>query len=339
MKRTAKTVSVLVFISLLFFACHSVNIGLAEDGGTADKHPLSAISVLRDLIDEINRLDEEMAQMGYYALPTNLFMKFVEPVEPYDTIDESQLPIQEGSVDLTVAARIEERDFDGSSEFSEMDGSRSTDGILIRSFQSNRDYLLPVHADNLPVAEGENEIMLVIMSCCPAQELYLDTQYLTGNFHSDRSLEGRVVEPCPEERIDRVVTVRNPKDAPELMAMPIVSQGEQLAFESDHRGHTLIRTTPSPTLHFYIDNTSSSDQSGRRAGLMALFVDGQLQSVWDGCLIGEIRLQDQDLMKAVLIKTGFGSGERHSICWHYIETESASEWKALNSSRFVVETR
>ena len=353
MKRTAKTVSVLVFISLLFFACHSVNIGLAEDGGTADKHPLSAISVLRDLIDEINRLDEEMAQMGYYALPTNLFMKFVEPVEPYDTIDESQLPIQEGSVDLTVAARIEEREFDGSSEFSavvlltvngrmvdfEMDGSRSTDGILIRSFQSNRDYLLPVHADNLPVAEGENEIMLVIMSCCPAQELYLDAQYLTGNFHSDRSLEGRAVEPCPEEWIDRVVTVRNPKDAPALMAMPIVGQGEQLAFESDHRGHTLIRTTPSPTLHFYIDNTSSSDQSGRRAGLMALFVDGQLQSVWDGCLIGEIRLQDQDLMKAVQIKTGFGSGERHSICWHYIETESASEWKAWGRFSIVVETQ
>lgn len=145
MKRTAKTVSVLVFISLLFFACHSVNIGLAEDGGTADKHPLSAISVLRDLIDEINRLDEEMAQMGYYALPTNLFMKFVEPVEPYDTIDESQLPIQEGSVDLTVAARIEEREFDGFSEFSvvvlltvngrmvdfEMDGSRSADGTCV----------------------------------------------------------------------------------------------------------------------------------------------------------------------------------------------------------------
>ena len=353
MKRMIRTVSILVFISLLFFACHSVNIGLAEDGGTANKHPLSAISVLRDLIDEINRLDEEMAQMGYYALPTNLFMRFVQPVEPYDTIDESQLPIQEGSVDLTVAARIEEREFDGSSEFSavvlltvngrmvdfEMDGSRSTDGILIRSFQSNRDYLLPVHADNLPAAEGENEIMLIIMSCCPAQELYLDAQYLTGNFRSDHSLEGKVIEPCPEERIDRVVAVRSRKDAPELMSMPLVDKGEQLAFESDHRGHTLIRTKPAPTLHFYIDNSSISDLSGQRTGLMALFVDGYLQPAWDGCNIGEIRLQNDDLMKAILVKTDFSSGERHSVCWYYIETESVDEWKIAEKHNIVVECR
>ena len=353
MKRMIRTVSILVFISLLFFICQAVDIGLAEDDGAVEKHPLSAIPVLRDMIAETNRMDEEMAQMGFYALPTILFMEFVDPAEPYDTIDTSQLPVREGSVDLTVAVWIEEREFDGSSEFStvallivngrtvdfEMDSSRSEDGILIRPLQSNRDYLLPVHADDLPLVEGENEIMLVLMSCCPAQELYLDTQYLTGNFHSDRSLEGKAVEPCPEERIDRVVTVRNPKDAPDLMAMPIVGQGEQLAFESDHRGHTLIRTKPSPTLHFYIDNMSSSDLSGRRAGLMVLFVDGQLQPVWDGCLIGEIRLQDQDLMKAILIKTGFGSGERHSIYWHYIETESTGEWKAWDSSRFVVETR
>lgn len=137
--------SILVFISLLFFTFQAVDIGLAEDGGAADNHPLSAIPVLRDLIAEINRLDEEMAQMGYYALPTSLFMRFVEPDEPYDTIDESQLPVRDGSVDLTVAARIEEREFDGFSEFSvvvlltvngrmvdfEMDGSRSADGTCV----------------------------------------------------------------------------------------------------------------------------------------------------------------------------------------------------------------
>ena len=181
--------------------------------------------------------------------------------------------------------------------------------------------------------------MLVLISCCPAQELYLDAQYLTGRFHSDRSLDGTVVEPCPEKRIDRVVTVRNSKDAPELMSMPIVDAGEQLAFESDHRGHTLIRTKPSPTLHFYIDNMSMSDLSGQRAGLMAFFVDGQLQPAWDGYLIGEIRLQDQDLMKAILVKTNFSSGERHSVCWYYIETESADEWKTGNRLSIVVETQ
>ena len=83
--------------------------------------------------------------MGYYALPTSLFMRFVEPDEPYDTIDESQLPVRDGSVDLTVAARIEEREFDCFSEFSvvvlltvngrmvdfEMDGSRSADGTCV----------------------------------------------------------------------------------------------------------------------------------------------------------------------------------------------------------------
>lgn len=353
MKRMIRTVSILFFISLLFFSRQTVDIGLAEDGGAADQHPLSAIPVLRDMIAEINRMDEEMAQMGFYALPTILFMEFVEPVEPYAPIDASHLPVGEDSVDLTVAAWIEEREFDGSSEFSavalltvngrmvdfEMDGSKSTDGILIRSFQSNRDYLLPVHAEHLSVDEGENEIMLVMMSCCPAQELYLDAQYLTGSFHSDRSLEGRVIEPCPEERIDRVVTVRDRKDAPELMAMPIVDNGEQLAFESDHRGHTLIRTKPSPTLHFYIDNTSMSDLNGQRAGLMALFVDGRLQRAWDGCMIGEIRLDNSDLMKAILMKTDFSSGERHSVCWYYIETESADEWKTGNRFNIIVESR
>ena len=353
MKRTAKTISVLIFISLLFFGCPAVNAGWAEEGGTDDQHPLSAIPVLRDMIAEINRMDEEMAQMGFYALPTVLFMEFVQPAEPYRPIDAGRLPVREGSVDLTAAVRIEERESDGSSEFSavalltvngrmvdfEMDGTGSTNGVLTRSFGSNRDHLLPVHADHLPADEGENEIMLVLICCCPEQELYLDAQYLTGSFHSDRPLEGRVVEPCPEERMDRVVTVRDPKDTPDLMTMPIVDRGEQLGFESDHRGHTLIRTKPSPTLHFYIDNMSTSDLSGQRAGLMALFADGQLQPVWDGRLIGEIRLQDRDLMKAILIKTGFGSGERHSVCWYYIETESSGEWKTGNRLSIVVETR
>ena len=353
MKRLIMTASALAVLCLLFFSCSPVYAGLAKDGGAEDKHPLSAIPVLRDTIAEVNQMDEEMAQMGFYALPTSLYMKFVEPMEPYDPIDASCLPVREGSVDLTVAARIEERESDGSSEFSavalltvngrmvdfEMDGMESADGILFRSLQGNRDYLLPVHAEDLPVDEGENEIMLVLMCWCPEQEMYLDTQDLTGSFRSDRSLEGKTVNPCPEERIDRVVTVRDRKDAPELMAMPIVNNGEQLSFESDHRGHVLIRTKPSPTLHFYIDNMSMDDLSGQRSGLMVLFVDGQLQPVWDGRMIGEIHLQDGEMMKAILLKTNFRSGERHSIFWHYIETESAGEWKAWNTSRFVVEVR
>ena len=46
-----------------------------------------------------------------------------------------------------------------------------------------------------------------------------------------------------------------------------------------------------------------------------------------------------DLMKVIMLKTDFGPGERHSVCWHYIETESADEWKAPDHMWFTVETR
>ena len=353
MKRWFRVGIVRCFVCLLFFSCLAANAGLAEGDGPDSLHPLSDLPVFREMIEEINQLDDEMAQMGYYALPTALYLSLVESEEPYAPIDESRLPVQGDSVELTLAARIEERENNGSTAFSavalltvngrvvdfELDGSRSEDGLLCTTLQSNRDYLLPFRVDHLPVAEGENELMLAVMCCCPEQELFLDAFYLNCGFRADRAFEGEVIAPCPEKRIDRVITVRSRKDAPELMSRQTVAPGEQLAFESDHRGHVLIRTKPAPTLHFYIDDMSMSDIKGQRAGLMLLFVDGRLQPVWDGGLIGEIRLQEGDLMKAIVLKTDFGPGERHSVCWHYIETESADEWKAPDHMWFTVETR
>ena len=345
-----KAVACLIIICLLFFGCLAVNDGLAESTGAEEAHPLSAIPVLREMIEEMNRADEEMARMGFYALRSILYLEFVEAAEPYAPMDASHPPVSGNSVDLLLAARIEEAEFDGTSEFAamalltvngrmvdfEMNGSQSVNGILTASLWSNRDYLLPIHAEHLPLSAGENEIMLVMTSCCPARELYLDAQYRACTFHADRSEKGSVIEPCPEERIDRVVTQ---KDAPELMSRPIVAAGEQLGFESDHRGHILIQTKPSPTLHFYIDNMSAGDRMGPRAGLMVLYVDGQPQPVWDGRMIGEVRLQDGDLLKAILLKTDYSSGERHSICWYYIETESAEEWKVCERLCITVEVK
>ena len=352
MKRTAKLISVVMALCLFFLGCPAGKPALAEDTGAAGHRPASTIPVLREMIAESDRTMEEMAQLGYYALPTELVAVLVEPAEPYAPTGESA-PVREGSVDLTVAARIEERENDGSTAFSvaalltvngrmvdfELDGSRSTDGLLLTTLQSNRDYLLPLHAEQLPAEEGGNEIMLVLMGCCPEQALYLDAQYLTCHFNADRAAEGAVVLPCPEERMDRVVTIRDRKDAPELMMKPTVAPGEQLGFESDHRGHVLIRTKPSPTLHFYIDNMSMDDLSRQRTGLMAFSVDGILQPVWDGQLIGEVRLQEDDLMKVVQLKTDFASGERHSICWYYFDTVSAGEWKTWDRICVTVEVR
>ena len=342
----------LIVICLLLL-CPAANSGAAEGALSGNTHPLSAIPVLREMIEENNRADEEMARMGFYALRTMLFMKFVEPAEPYAPIDAGRMPFSGNAVDLTLAVRIEEAESDGSSDFTatalltvngrmvdfELNGSKSTGGILTFPLRSNQDYLLPVHAEQLPVSQGENEIQLTVMSCCPTQELYLDAQYLDGTFHAEQATEGAGIDPCPEERIGRVVTVRDQQAAPELMTRPLVNAGEQLAFESDHRGHTLIRTRPSPTLHFYLDNTADADLNGQRTGLMALFVDGQLQPVWDGQFIAEIRLQASDRMKAILLKTDYPSGERHSVCWYYAETESADEWKVFDRICFTLETR
>ena len=68
-------------------------------------------------------------------------------------------------------------------------------------------------------------------------------------------------------------------------------------------------------------------------------MDGQLQPVWDGQFIAEIRLQASDRMKAILLKTDYPSGERHSVCWYYAETESADEWKVFDRICFTLETR
>ena len=353
MSRMKRLLSVWSAICLLLCGWPAVNSAFAEASGTDDAPALSAIPVLREMIEEDKRANEEMEKMGYHALPVGLYAVLTESSEPYAPIDTGSVSVSGDSVDLTLAARIEGDESIGIVDYSvtvlltvngcmvdyEMDGGRSSGGLLVKTLRGSRDYLLPVHADHLPAAEGENEIMLVLLPFCPEKEMYLDMQFFTCSFRSDHASEGAVIEPCPEERIDRVVTVQNRKDAPELMSMPIVDAGEQLAFESDHRGHNLLRTKPSPTMHFYIDNMSISDMIGRRAGLMALSIDGELQPVWDGKLIGEIRLQEEDLLKAVLLKTDFGSGEHHNVCWYYIETESAGEWKAWNRSCITVETR
>ena len=44
-------------------------------------------------------------------------------------------------------------------------------------------------------------------------------------------------------------------------------------------------------------------------------------------------------MKVIQLKTDFGSGERHNVCWYYLETESADEWKAMDRYAITVETR
>ena len=94
----------LIVICLLLL-CPAANSGAAEGALSGNTHPLSAIPVLREMIEENNRADEEMARMGFYALRTMLFMKFVEPAEPYAPIDAGRMPFSGNAVNPT-APRI-----------------------------------------------------------------------------------------------------------------------------------------------------------------------------------------------------------------------------------------
>lgn len=184
---------------------------------------------------------------------------------------------------------------------------------------------MSVSADNLPVVTGENELMLVVFNYCEARDLYIDCQSIAGHFVSDQDRIGTVTEACPENEID-IDTIREKTDMNRFSEMRFVSAGEMIDFQSDHYGNYLMTTKPNPTMHFYLDNTSISETAGSHTGIMFLFVDGELQPVWNGKYFGNISVADSDLLKVIHIGTAFQSGEQPHVYWYFQETQSSEDW-------------
>lgn len=129
------------------------------------------------------------------------------------------------------------------------------------------------------------------------------------------------------DKINKAVVTRKDKLSSESY---FVSPEEQLDLESDHYGYTKVTTVPSPTMHFQIDNVSTEGIIGNRSGLLLFFIDGELKPVWNGSYIGEISLEERDLIKEIIMKSEFKPGEEHNIRWCYFETRGVSEWPVSN---------
>ena len=318
----------------------------ADDPNREQNHPLSSIGILREMIEESNRLDEAAEQMGFHPLKTILFMSFTEDDEPYSPISTGIIPMNGGSLNVTVVMRIEDAENDGSSDFSatavmllngqavdfQMNEKNSEGGILTASLRSNQDYIMSVSAEDLPVVTGENELMLVVFNYCQARDLYLDCQSIAGHFVSEQDHIGTVTASCPENEID-IYTIREKTDMGRFSEMPFVSAGEMVDFQSDHYGNYLMTTKPDPTMHFYIDSSSFSESAGSHTGKMFLLIDGELQPAWNGKYFGDISYLDSDLMKVIRIGTSFQAGEQHHVYWCCQETQSSAEWPFRTYSR------
>ena len=198
--------AVLAIVCTVLFACGT--IAYAENA-----HPVSSIPFMREWIGEINRADEEAEKMGYHPVKKILIMEFTEDEAPYDPA--RTITAEGNSIHATVVMRIEEADSDESSEFSvtaallvngkpvdfSLDGNSSTEGILTASLNSNRDYIVSLSAENIPVLSGENKLLLAVFGYCKDQDFYLDEQRTEGSFVSGQAYDGAAVVTCPEDEI------------------------------------------------------------------------------------------------------------------------------------------
>lgn len=300
-------------------------------------HPASSIAFLREWIEENNRMDEEMEQQGYHAVKKQLYLSLTEDAEPYAQV--GTVAAETNGIHATVVMRVEESDSDESSAFSvtavllmngkpvdfRLDGNSSEGGILTVSLDSNRDYVMSLSAEDLPVTAGENKLILIGFGYSGDQDFYLNPCYTKGSFQSAAEYDGIAIIPCPEDQIDTVVI----QDRSELAAytqQSFLSAGEMTDFQSDHYGNYLMTSKPDPTMHFYLDNMSIQGMYDNSKGIMLLFIDGEMKPVWNGNCFGEMSVLDSDLLKVIRVKSGFRAGEQHHIYWCYQETEGAEEW-------------
>ena len=354
MKIWNKAVGLLIGTAVFLSGCKSTDNMISESTGNSttevtstttetttaeNAHPITKIPFLRKKIEEINEADKEMEQQGFHALKTICFIYFTQDEDPYEPIET--VKIDKNRLEATAVVRIEEGDFDGHSDFGiyafmtingkvvdfSLDGKSSKDGILTSNMQSNEDHIIRVSAEDLPADKGENEISLAFFGYSKSRDMYIDYQYSRVRFTSDHKESGKVIEVCPEDKIN-VVTYR---DRDKISSSSyFVSPEEQLDFESDHYGYTKVTTVPSPTMHFQIDNVSTEGIIGNRSGLLLFFIDGELKPVWNGSYIGEISLEERELIKEIIMTSEFKPGEEHNIRWYYMETHGVSEWPVSN---------
>lgn len=63
-------------------------------------------------------------------------------------------------------------------------------------------------AEDLPADKGENEISLAFFGYSKSRDMYIDQQYSRVRFTSDHKESGKVIEVCPEDKIN-IVTYRD----------------------------------------------------------------------------------------------------------------------------------
>ena len=300
-------------------------------------HPASSIAFLREWIEENNRMDEEMEQQGYHAVKKQLYLSLTEDAEPYAQV--GTVAAEANGIHATVVMRVEESDSDESSAFSvtavllmngkpvdfRLDGNSSEGGILTVSLDSNRDYVMSLSAEDLPVTAGENKLILIGFGYSGDQDFYLNPCYTKGSFQSAAEYDGTAIIPCPEDQIDTVAIQDRSELAP-YVQQDFLSAGEMKDFQSDHYGNYLMTSKPDPTMRFYLDNMSIQGMYDNSKGIMLLFIDGEMKPVWNGNCFGEMSVLDGDLLKVIRVKSGFRAGEQHHIYWCYQETEGAEEW-------------
>ena len=146
----------------------------------------------QEWIEENNRMDEEMEQQGYHAVKKQLYLSLTEDAEPYAQV--GTVAAETNGIHATVVMRVEESDSDESSAFSvtavllmngkpvdfRLDGNSSEGGILTVSLDSNRDYVMSLSAEDLPVTAGENKLILSGFGYSGNQDFYLNPCYTKG---------------------------------------------------------------------------------------------------------------------------------------------------------------
>ena len=261
-----------------------------------------------------------------------------ESDEPLER-NEYNLPVEDGTLELelnVLAYSMQEINYDiiGAFVFSwngqiydfSLGDTQSTNGMAQLDMQYWQDLAVPFKAEDLPIQEGDNTFFFWFFPYCEKTG-YLTAQSFVGHYFAEESRTGREPILMAAEADLNPALITFVTDEIEAMTADGTDPSDRISFDGER--YTLHEN---PTFHVNLSNTFNAEGSSNRSGIAMLFVDGQLQPVWNDSYYAAVFATEADYRKTYSVKTNFHAGEQHDVLAVYAEMQDD---KSVDGDTFV----